>query len=158
MPVHLPEAPATAREAPVASLSAKVAATTAKENLAALLSSRRWGDFAARPTKSDTPTVADPASAPTMNLELLKMNYVGLIAVQDQRIVLIKVPGVGIVRYVSGDTLPDGRVLVSITDQSLKLKAEGHPEEELMLFPSARTNSGTPSGPGDVLPGTEGSR
>ena len=158
IPIHVPETPLPAREAPIVPLSAEVAATADREDLGALLSNRRWGDFSSRPRKSDMPTVADPPSRPAMNPELLKMNYVGLIAVQDQRIVLIKVPGVGIVRYVSGDTLPDGRVLVSVTDKSLKLKAEGLPEEELMLFPPARSNSGEPSGPGSDLPGAEGSR
>ena len=158
MPVPLPETLVAARQAPVSSLSAEVAAATAREDLGAFLSSRRWGDFSSGPNKSDTPAVVDPPSARVMNSELLKMNYVGLIAVQDQRIVLIKVPGVGIVRYVSGDTLPDGRVLVSITDKSLKLKAEGLPEEELMLFPPAKSNRGRPSEPGRGLSGAEGSR
>ncbi|MDE0364505.1 MAG: hypothetical protein OXP09_02910 [Gammaproteobacteria bacterium] len=135
-PVRVPEAVVTVRSAPVDALSNQVAALAAGEDIGSLLASRRWGNAqpsARNPTEPSTPA---PQSAPTINPELLKMNFVGLITVHDQRTVLLAVPNVGIERFLAGDTLPDGRVLVSVTDNSLTIKAEDLPEEELLLFPS----------------------
>ena len=135
-PVHVPEVDVTVRSAPVDALSSHVAALAAGEDLGSLLASRRWGNVQQPSRKPVEPGTPAPDSAPRINPELLKMNFVGLITVQDQRTVLLAVPNVGIERFVAGDTLPDGRVLVSVTDNSLMIKAEDLPEEELLLFPS----------------------
>ena len=63
------------------------------------------------------------------------MGFVGLIAVQDERAVLLALPEGEIVRKLPGETLPDGRILVSVADNSLTLKGEGGPAEVLTLFP-----------------------
>ena len=146
MPVHAPETPLSTSRPPVDGLSANFAALTIGERHGSLLASRRWGDFRPKPRESDLPTAPDPQPVPGINPELLKMNFVGLITVQDQHIVLLKVPEVGIVRYVAGDTLPDGRLLVSVTDNSLRLKGEGVPEEELLLFPRGTNEARQPVG------------
>ncbi len=135
-PVHVPEVDVTVRSAPVDALSSHVAALAAGEDLGSLLASRRWGNVQPSSKEPVEPSTSNPQSAPRINPELLKMNFVGLITVQDQRTVLLAVPNVGIERFVAGDTLPDGRVLVSVTDNSLTIKAEDLPEEELLLFPS----------------------
>ena len=54
---------------------------------------------------------------------------------QDERAVLLALPQGEIVRMLPGDTLPDGRILVSVADNSLTLKGEGGPAEVLTLFP-----------------------
>ena len=145
-PVRSSDTPLSTPRAPVADLSAELTAAAARDEHASLLASRRWGDAGAKPRGADPPAALDPRPRSGVNPRLLDMNYVGLIAVQNQRIVLLKVPDVGIVRYVAGDRLPDGRVLVSVNDNSLVLKAEGRPEEELMLFPSARDKAPMPGG------------
>lgn len=90
------------------------------------------------------------------------MNYVGLITIHDQRTVLLEVPDVGVVRYVPGDRLPDGRVLVSVTDHSLTLRADGRADEVLMLFPTINNNVRTEAPKPDETEtrsrGSEGSR
>ena len=147
LPVRLPEGGASAGpgerlpEAP---------AEAAPEDLSAFLEIRRWGPPPAEPEP-------DPVeqSAPALNPVLAEMGFVGLIAVQDERAVLLALPEGEIVRKLPGDTLPDGRILVSVDDNNLTLKAEGLPAEELTLFPrfpaapapvpDAGTAEGTPT-------------
>ena len=69
------------------------------------------------------------------------MGYVGLIVAGDESAVLLKSPKGGVVRMAPGDVLPDGRTLVSVTGNSITLKAGDLPEEVLTLFPRARTGS-----------------
>ena len=146
MPVRPPDMRVSTVRPAVDGLSADLAALTGREDFGALLASRRWGDYRPRPGNPDTPAALEQHPAPGINPELLKMNFVGLITVQDQHIVLLKLPEAGIVRYVAGDTLPDGRLLVSVTDNSLRLKAEGVPEEELLLFPRGTNEVRRPGG------------
>ena len=140
IPVRLPALPPTAPPAPLPGLSAEVAAVAAREKLGAFLKSPRWGDSGLKTRGPATPAAPTAPTVPTINPELVKMNYVGLITIHDRRTVLFAVPDVGVVRYVPGDRLPDGRVLVSVTDNSLTLRADGHPDEELMLFPTVENN------------------
>ena len=142
MPVREAETVVTVRSALVDELSMDVAAVAAREDLGSILASRRWGNSQPPSTTAAEPTALEPV--PTFNPELLKMNFVGLITVQDQRTVLLTVPSVGVERFVAGDELPDGRILVSVTDNSLTIKAEGLPEEELLLFPSMANDAGRP--------------
>lgn len=145
VPVRLPERDAEFRPATVVDLSAEVAAATSGEDLGRMLTSRRWGGD--RPAPKPPAALPLPPEAPSLtpiNPVLLKMNYIGLITVRDERTVLLASPNGRIVRYAPGDTLPDGRVLVSVTDNSISLKAEGLPEEELMLFPSAGKDAPEP--------------
>ena len=158
MPVRVPEAVVTVRSAPVNALSSEVAAVAAGEDLRSLLASRRWGNVQPPSQKSAEPSTPAPQSAPTINPELLKMNFVGLITVQDEHTVLLAVPNVGIERFVAGDRLPDGRILVSVTDNSLTIKAEGLPEEELLLFPSVANDARPPGGTGAHGQGAEASK
>ena len=147
-PVRPPETAVTVRVTPIAGLSTEVAEVAAAEELGAFLASRRWGDPQAEPQEAVASTEAIAPDVPTTNPELQNINYVGLITIRNQRTVLLAVPNVGIVRYVPGDALPDGRVLVAVTDNSLTLKVEGLPEEELMLFPSISNDRRQPDGTG----------
>ena len=130
----------------------------AKEELGSLLAGRRWGAVDSLPRDPVEPKVPVHSPAPTMNPELQKINFVGLITVQDQRSVLLTVPNVGIERFVAGDMLPDGRMLVSVTSDSLTIKAEGLPEEELHLFPSVANGARQPAGTEEHGQGFEVSR
>ena len=129
MPVRLPETGAEA--GPVERLP-EVAARVAPEELSAFLDLRRWG---APPEESDKAEPAPEEAGPVLNPILAEMGFVGLIAVQDERAVLLALPEGEIVRMLPGDILPDGRILVSVADNSLTLAAEGGPEEVLTLFP-----------------------
>ena len=127
MPVAAPETGAHAA-APAAMPEAAVAA--APEDLSALLDIRRWGEL---PPESKPEPVEAPG--PALNPVLAEMGFVGLIAAGDERAVLLALPEGEIVRMLPGDTLPDGRILVSVADNSLSLEAAGGATEVLTLFP-----------------------
>ena len=74
-----------------------------------------------------------------LNPALAKMGFVGLIVTEGRSAVLLEAPEGGVARYAPGDTLPDGRTLVSVTDNSLTLKGDDSPEEVLTLFPPVRS-------------------
>ena len=112
-------------------------AEPAPEDLAAFLEIRRWG---APPAKAPEPE--PEAAEPALNPVLAAMGFVGLIAVQDQRAVLLALPEGDIVRMLPGDTLPDGRILVSVTDNRLTLKSGAGSAEVLTLFPPLPAEAG----------------
>ena len=130
MPVRAPESPESAEfdarlpEAPLPG---------SPEDLSAFLEIRRWGSPPPEPTKPE-PEAAEE-SVPVLNPVLAEMGFVGLIATEDERAVLLALPEGQIVRMLPGDTLPDGRILVSVADNSLTLKGDGVVAEELTLFP-----------------------
>ena len=130
MPVRLPETGAGTNlvtELPEGAVEA------VPENLSAFLEIRRWGD---PPEESKaTEPAPDEEAATALNPILAKMGFVGLIAAQDALSVLIALPEGEIVRMLPGDVLPDERILVSVTDNSLTLQGEGQPAEVLTLFP-----------------------
>ena len=101
------------------------------EALGALLESRRWGVFVEEKAAEEPP----PPEEPALNPALARMGFVGLIVTGEESAVLLGSPEGGITRVVPGETLPDGRTLVSVTDNHLTLKGEGVPEEVLTLFP-----------------------
>ena len=127
MPVRLPEGAAGAEPA---ERLPEAPAAAAPEDLAAFLEIRRWGPPPAEPE----PAPAEEAE-PVLNPVLAEMGFVGLIAAQDERAVLLALPEGEIVRMLPGDTLPDGRILVSVADNSLTLQGESGPAEVLTLFP-----------------------
>ena len=128
MPVRLPET--GARTDPATALP-EGAIVAAPEDLSAFLAIRRWG---APPEEAQEPEPVEETT-PALNPVLAQMGFVGLIAAQDERSVLLALPEGEIVRMLPGDTVPDGRILVSVTDNSLTLQGEGQPAEVLTLFP-----------------------
>ena len=142
MPIHLPEG--DARTDP-SNVLPEDRVDVGSEDLDAFMASRRWGvslNERAAPARQDEPAI---------NPALAKMGYVGLIAGKDQTAVLLASPGGEIVRMMPGDTLPDGRILVSVTDNSLTLQGDGPSEDVLTLFPRIRTDHPAPGAgsPGD---------
>ena len=128
MPVTPPEA---GRTAGPGDLLPESPSEPEPEALGAFLESRRWGVFAEEKVAGEPP----PPEEPTLNPALARMGFVGLIETGDERAVLLESPEGGITRVAPGETLPDGRTLVSVTDNHLTLKGEGVPEEVLTLFP-----------------------
>ena len=119
------------------------------EDLGAFLASRRWGisldelreASAPPPPPPPEPSTPPVQEEPAIHPVLAEMGYVGLIVAGDESAVLLKSPKGGVVRMAPGDVLPDGRTLVSVTGNSITLKAGDLPEEVLTLFPRARTSS-----------------
>ena len=117
-------------------------AESAPEDLSAFLDSRRWGASLREILEAEAEKArqaAQPKSA--INPVLAKMGFVGLIVTRGESAVLLEAPEGGVTRFAPGDTLPDGRTLVSVTDNSLTLKGEDRPEEVLTLFPPVRSES-----------------
>ncbi len=123
------------------------------ENLGAFLESRRWGGFVEEKAREAPP----PPDEPSLNPVLASMGFVGLIVTGDESAVLLESPAGGITRVAPGETLPDGRILVSVTDNQLVLKGEDMPEEVLTLFPpvpGAPRDGGLPAEADGSVPGT----
>ena len=135
MPVRLPEG--DARTDPSNVLPEDMA-NVVPEDLDAFLVSQRWG------VSLNARAGPDTQDEPAINPALAAMSYVGLITAKGQRVVLLALPNGEIVRMVAGDTLPDGRTLVAVTDNSLTLKGDGLSEAVLTLFPRIRTDHQTP--------------
>ena len=142
MPVRVPET--TTSPDPAADLPEGVVEAV-PEDLGAFLAIRRWG---APPEKEPEPAPPEEA-VPALNPVLAEMGFVGLIAVQDELAVLLALPEGDIVRMLPGDTLPDGRTLVSVSDNSLTLAGEGSSEEVLTLFPRLPAEPAPVSAPGN---------
>ena len=139
-PVRLPEG-AAARDP--SDVLPEPVAEAAPEDLRAFLASRRWGVSLDELREAAAPPPEPPEEEPAAHPALAEMGYVGLIVANGRSAVLLASPEGGVARVAPGGTLPDGRVLVSVTGNRLTLKGEGMPEEVLTLFPSA-----FPGGPG----------
>ena len=130
-PVRLPEGAAMRDPSDVLP---EPVAEAAPEDLRAFLASRRWGVSLDELREAAAPP--EPPEEPAVDPALAEMGYVGLIVVNGRTAVLLTSPEGGVARVAPGDVLPDGRVLASVTDNSLTIKGEGMPEEVLTLFPS----------------------
>ena len=114
------------------------------EDLSSFVGGERWGvsleDVLAR-------IASENLERRGLNPALRKMGFLGLMEAGDATAVLLadpEVDGGGIVQLAPGDTLPDGRVLTSVTDNSITLTGssegadgEGTHQEVLLLFPRA---------------------
>lgn len=137
VPVRLPEGDATADPA---NLLTEELPDVAPEDLGAFMASQRWGTSLNEIIEARTEEETEQEE-PALNPVLVKMGYIGLIVSGDQSAVLLALPDGGVARMTPGDTLPDGRTLVSITDNSLTLQSENLHEEVLLLFPRFRNGT-----------------
>ena len=132
VPVRPPDQ--AAMKAP-SNLLSEDATDVTPEDLAAFMANRRWGVSLNELLKAEA---APPPAEPGLHPVLVEMGYVGLIVAEGHTAVLLASPEGGVARLAPGDTLPDGRTLVSVSDNRLILGGDGLPEEVLTLFPRVR--------------------
>jgi len=138
-PVGTPAADATG--ATGLDLQRPPAGAAPQEDLSAFLAGRRWG--VALQDIIEEAAAAEAAKQIEMTPELAQIGFVGLMVAPDEHAVLLVMPDGKISRLTEGDTLPDGRTLVAVTDNSLTLALsleEGEKQQDVLpLFPRIRT-------------------
>ena len=102
------------------------------EDLADFRSMSRWGTTIQSVEDAGPDPVAEPASG--LNPELVKLGFIGLSRSADEIAVLLTHPN-GHTRLTGGDSLPDGRTLLAVTDNDLTLENADGQRETLVLFP-----------------------
>lgn len=104
----------------------------APEELQNFLRSRRWGDESLQEVRRRA-----AAEAPeTKRRARDKVGLVGLTLAKNQRASLIQLPDGILARFVTGDTLPDGRDVQSATDRTVTLEGDDNGQTEVLdLFP-----------------------
>ena len=112
------------------------------EDLSAFLASRRWG-VVLQDLIDEAAAAAEAARLAAqqieMTRELAEIGFVGLMLEPSEHAVLLIMPDGKISRLAGGDTLPDGRTLVSVTGNSLTLEGSGGQRDVLPLFPRVPT-------------------
>ena len=115
------------------------------ENLRGFLNIDRWGAPAAQ---EEPEPVEEPADPVGLNPALQGIGFIGVTFKEDEYAVLLNLSAVtrkdpedtrteleaGMVRLLAGETLPDGRRLVAIADDSLTLANLDGEQEEHLLF------------------------
>ena len=136
-PVPLPEE--GMRTDPLDALPEDAADSAREEDLGAFLENRRWGASLREILEAEAEKARQAGEPqPAINPALAKMGFVGLIVTAGRSAVLLEAPEGGVARFAPGDVLPDGRTLVSVTDNSLTLNGDGRDVEVLTLFPPVR--------------------
>ena len=112
------------------------------EDLSSFAGSVRWGVSLEEVLET---VAAENLARHGLNPVLRRMGFLGLIETGDSTAVLLASPEIdrgGIIQLAPGDTLPGGRVLSSVTDNSITLTSSsqgdddtGAFEEVLLLFP-----------------------
>ena len=102
------------------------------EDLADFRTMSRWGTNIAMVENPQPGPVVQPASG--LNPELVKLGFIGLTRSADEIAVLLTHPD-GHTRLAGGDSLPDGRTLLAVTDNDLTLEDADGRRETLVLFP-----------------------
>ena len=140
VPVGLPDAGAAAARDPALSRAPGQAAQA--EDLSAFFAGRRWG-VALQDLIDEAAAAAAAAARAAQEIEitreLAEIGFVGLMVEPREYAVLLVLPDGRISRLGGGDTLPDGRTLVSVTDNSLTLEGSDGQQDVLPLFPRVRT-------------------
>lgn len=116
------------------------------EDLAGFVASDRWG-ISLEDVMDEI--AGDNLARRGLNPLLRRMGFLGLIEAGDAIAVLLADPeldGGGIIQLAPGDTLPDGRILAAVTDNSITLAS----------LPEGDAGSADPAGSGGTVTGTEG--
>lgn len=106
------------------------------EDLTAFLDSQRWGV-----SLREISELRAGREQSAINPILAKMGFVGLITTVERTAMILMLPEGEITRLELGATLPDGRILAAVTENSLTLRDENQQEEKLLLFPQVQTDS-----------------
>lgn len=115
------------------------------EDLTGFLAIDRWG---APATQEEVEPVEEPVDTLGLNPALQGIGFIGVTFKEDEYVVLLNLSAVtrqgpedtqldleaGMVRLLAGDTLPDGRRLVSISMDSLTLANLDGEEDEHLLY------------------------
>lgn len=126
----------------------------APEDLGSFVGSERWGISLADILET---VAAQDRSRPELNPALRRMGFLGLIETGKAIAVLLAPPKLdgGIIQLAPGDALPDGRILTSVTDNSITLSRGGDHADEtvgptdrevLLLFPRGELDPATATG------------
>ena len=140
IPVGLPDTSASGVRDPA--LNSSPTEASQSEDLSAFLASRRWGVVLQDIIDEQAAAAAAAAQAALeieMTRELAEIGFVGLMVEPREYAVLLVMPDGKISRLAGGDTLPDGRKLVSVTGNSLTLEGSEGQQDVLSLFPRVRT-------------------
>ena len=106
------------------------------EDLTPFRTMSRWGTNIQ--SVEDAPADDQPATG--LNPELVKLGFIAVsLSAAEQAVLLTHPDGHGI-RLVGGDSLPDGRTLVSVTANALTLEDATGQRETLVLFPRLSTD------------------
>lgn len=139
VPVGLPDADTAGRLDP--GLDTEPVQVTETEDLSAFLAGRRWG-IALQDIIDEAAAAAAAAARAAreieMTRELAEIGFVGLMVEPTEYAVLLVMADGKISRLTGGDTLPDGRTLVSVTGNSLTLEDSDGQQDVLPLFPRIR--------------------
>jgi len=108
----------------------RTVATLQPEDLSAFLKNRRWG-ISLEEIIEQTAKLGQRSVNPVLR----EMGYVGLISSLDSNEVVLLMPEGGTQRLTIGDSLPDGRELIAIDQNSLTLRDAQQNAEVLVLFP-----------------------
>ncbi len=112
--------------------------TLQQEDLGAYLASDRWGVNLKEILDQEAAEAAAAARAAAeieMTRELARIGFVGLMVEPGEYAVLLVLPDGRVSRLAGGDTLPDGRTLVSVSGNSLTLEGSDGQRDLLPLFP-----------------------
>ena len=114
--------------------------SAADRELDDFLAMARWGrpaydaDKARREAEARRLAAEAAAAAGGINPELVKLGVIGISTAADSRAVLLTKPDGEGERLTVGETLPDGRVLVSVSRNAVVLEDAQGAREELLLF------------------------
>ena len=114
------------------------AATSAQSKaLEGFLAMTRWGRPPYDPERAQREReeqAALEAALGGINPELARLGVIGITSVANRHAVRLRKSAGAIVRLLDGDALPDGRVLISVSANSLVLENADGLRQELLLF------------------------
>ena len=119
-----------------------------EEDLADFRTMSRWGTDIQSVEDVQNANAADGSSS-ELNPELVKLGFIGLTLTATENTVVLTRPDGDTLHLTDGDTLPDGRTLVSVTDNALTLEDATGRRETLVLFPRRAAGQTTEDGPDD---------
>lgn len=102
-------------------------------DLAAFRTMSRWGTDIQSVEEAQNASAAGASLG--LNPELVKLGFIGLTLTPSENMVFLTHQDGHTVHLTDGDTLPDGRTLVSVTENALTLEDATGEWETLVLFP-----------------------